>query len=250
MSEVKRKIMLKKIIDIVLSREQTSKTILKRRLIEETDVTESEIDRAIKYGVDNGVLYQEKGGYVYLSDPNSAPSFKVSEEDYYEVLHDLLCNEYKEFSGKNGQFLISKTARANTKIAGRWTRPDFTVVTNRKFPYIKENEFDIITFEAKSPDNCDTLAVFEALAHNSAATRSYVVVPMVQDDFNKKEQADRIKEECGRHGIGLKLVDSGYHLNKLITIIESQRRPLNPEKCSQFLKNVLDTSDLESLSTW
>ena len=174
----------------------------------------------------------------------------ILESDYYECIKLMLERHYESKLNDDGRFLVSKTARKDTKIAGRWTRPDFTVVANRKFPYIRESEFDIITFEVKRPSDSEALAVFEALAHNSAATRSYVFFPITAKTLDNSEQGERIREECVRHGIGLFLVEDEYSLDVARIEIESQRRPLNPEKCSQFLQNVLEQRELGKITTW
>jgi hypothetical protein len=162
----------------------------------------------------------------------------------------MLRNFYTQRAGQNGKQLTVRTARKDTKVAGRWTRPDFTVVTSRAFPYIRQTEFDIITFEAKRPKDAEALAVFEALAHNSAATRSYVFFPITEADLNASVQGERIREECVRHGIGLFLVQDSYALDKALLLIEAHPRPLNPEKCSHFLQQVLEKEELAVITTW
>lgn len=207
---------------------------------------EKDVEDAIQSGEKHGILKVLKHGYVQ----RSTGKVEIYEEDYYDSILEMLNSFYRDAIKKSGDYIISKTARKDTKIAGRWTRPDFTVVSSRKFPYIRENEFDIITFEVKRPVDCEAIAVFEALAHNSAATRSYVFFPITEGDLSSNPQGDRIREECVRHGIGLFLVKDRFKLNESHIFIESQRRPLNPEKCSQFLQNVLNKDELSTLTTW
>ncbi len=241
MSSIHEKLILVKIADMLAAGNKT-RTTLKRY----AGFPQDAVDKAIDFGVKSKALKALQQGYFQLIDK----SLTIYEADYYDSIGNMLERYYQERLTDDGRFLVSKTARKDTKVAGRWTRPDFTVVANRKFPYIREPEFDIITFEVKRPADCEALAVFEALAHNSAATRSYVFFPITQDQLDNNLQGERIREECVRHGIGLFLARDSYCLDEACLVIESQRRPLNPERCSQFLQNVLEPSELSKLTTW
>ncbi len=62
-----------------------------------------------------------------------------------------------------------------------------------------------MTFEVKDWWGLDVTAVYEALAHHRASTRSYVLAPIPnasQDDDYTKQYVTRIEEEAERHGIG------------------------------------------------
>lgn len=243
MLDIQKKIILASVVEM-LTKEKASctRTSLKRYVeFDDNDVLES-----IEYGIQTGVLRPEPSGYIKLLKQE----YRIQEEDYYDQIKSMLGKYYNSRVSRSGDCLVAKTARKDTKIAGRWTRPDFTVVASRTFPYIRQVEFDIITFEVKRPEDCDTLAVFEALAHNSAATRSYVFFPMTEEEFEENAQSERIREECIHHGIGLVLTNDGFTLDEIVVLIESRRRALNPEKCSQFLRNVLESRELSVLTTW
>lgn len=242
MITIQDKLLLTKIVG-TLSKGKKTKTILRRSI----GPTPADVDRAIEAGIKLRILKSLAQGYVQSA---ATAELTIMEADYYDCVGAMLERYYQERLTDDGRFLVAKTARKDTKVAGRWTRPDFTVVANRKFPYIREPEFDIITFEVKRPADCEALAVFEALAHNSAATRSYVFFPITQEDLDVNLQGERIREECVRHGIGLFLARDQFRLDEACLVIESQRRPLNPEKCSQFLQNVLEPGELSKLTTW
>ena len=240
---IQKKMILARVVE-TLGNQELTRTWLKRNI---NNNREEDVLKAIDYGGDQGILkLGSAGGYVGVAKLGYA----VQEADYYGCIETMLKGYYTSRIAATGRFLVAKTAKKDTKVAGRWTRPDFTVVSNRTFPYIRQTEFDIITFEVKRPADCEALAVFEALAHNSAATRSYVFFPITETDLASSAQGDRIREECVRHGIGLFLVRDAFQLNEACLLIEAQRRPLNPEKCSQFLVNVLEPKDLGELTTW
>lgn len=240
---IQQKILLKAIVELLGSSELT-KTFLKRNIM---DRSEDQVLDAIERGIHDGILTNaSRGGYVKIVEK----MLDIQEYDFYLCTEQMLKKYYKTHVNDLGRFMVAKTARKDTKIAGRWTRPDFTVVANRTFPYIRQTEFDIITFEVKRPADCEALAVFEALAHNTAATRSYVFFPMTEKELDGTPQGERIREECVRHGIGLFLVRDSFSLEDAYIVIESQRRPLNPEKCSPFLENVLTSKEKSDLTTW
>lgn len=243
MLTVQKKIVLAAVVKKIVQEGECTRTWLKRYV----DFPQSHVLSAIDYGMKHEVLeVGSPGGYVQVTKP----SYSVQEVDYYNCIETMLTKHYETRMGQSGKFMVAKTARKDTKTAGRWTRPDFTVVANRTFPYIRQTEFDIITFEVKRPADCEALAVFEALAHNSAATRSYVFFPITEVELNDNAQGERIREECVRHGIGLFLVKDNFALDEACLHIESQRRALNPEKCSHFLQQVLEADDLSTLTTW
>lgn len=240
---IQKKLVLASVVKLLEREGECTRTWLKRNV----SASEAHALAAISYGIERGALkLGSPGGYVKSTNSGYA----VQEEDYYSCIETMLNSHYQERLSASGRFLVAKTARKNTKIAGRWTRPDFTVVASRSFPYIKQTEFDIITFEVKRPADAEALAVFEALAHNSAATRSYVFFPVTEAELEANPQGERIREECIRHGVGMFLVKDSYALTDACLALESQRRPLNPEKCSHFLQQVLKPEELSTLTTW
>jgi hypothetical protein len=242
--EVHKRIIVERVLTLLAEKGELTRTWLKRYA---GKFPEDDVLQAIDYGCQMRTLKpgRSKGGIVAGSG-----TVTLVEADFYDCIEAMLKAFYEGKVGKNGKQLTVRTARKDTKVAGRWTRPDFTVVANRTFPYIRQTEFDILTFEAKRPRDAEALAVFEALAHNSAATRSYVFFPITEKELNASVQGERIREECARHGIGMFLVRDGYALNEACLVIEAQPRALNPEKSSLFLQNVLEKDDLAVLTTW
>jgi hypothetical protein len=241
MPTIQKKIILKDVLSYIEDK-QITRTTLKTRLPHDKE----EVLSAIDYGIDGGFLKPLAGGYVKAT----TKVFSISEVDYYACIIKLIADYYRAMINGNGSFIVSDTSRKDPKILGRWTRPDITVVSNRTFPYIKQSEFDVITFEVKRPEDCGVLAVFEALAHNSAATKSYTFFPMTPDEFDRHPQGERIREECSHHGVGLFLVEDSIKMDKAVLVIDCRRRPLNPEKCSNFITSVLEKSDLAVVSAW
>lgn len=209
-------------------------------------LSEADLTEALSFGCSEGFL--EKFEYNFYG---SIGKFKISENLYYPSVRDALVNLWME-KFNEGEFYIEETARKDSKIVGRWTRPDFTIVSHKKFAWTIGYEFDVVTFEVKRPENCDVLAVFEALSHATAATRAYVVFPINAAQWAESDPAQeaRVKDECSRHGVGLILVEDIYSKPNPIQIIAAQKREIDHDKCSNFLGNVLSDEGLRKISIW
>ena len=143
MIPIQDRLLLTEIVGI-LSKGKKTKTILRRKI----GPTPADVDRAIEAGIKLRILKSLAQGYVQSA---AGAELTIMEADFYDCVGSMLERYYQERLTDDGRFLVARTARKDTKVAGRWTRPDFTVVANRKFPYIREPEFDIITFEVKRP---------------------------------------------------------------------------------------------------
>ena len=220
-----------------------TKTVIRNRL----DLSDTDVWPAINYGEEVGCLKAEGQGYYKLKK-----GFTIAEENFYPAVNDALKNLWANEKWKKDQYYIEETARKDSKIAGRWTRPDLTMISHRKYPWTIGQEFDVVTFEVKRPDTCNVLAVFEALSHRSAATRAYVVFPVNAKEWSKNEpeQEVRVMEECTRHGVGLIFVENIYEDPKPVHVIKAQKHEIDHERCSAFLDAVISKEGLQKISMW
>ncbi|MGL5361443.1 MAG: hypothetical protein ACRDBH_01090 [Bosea sp. (in: a-proteobacteria)] len=204
-------------------------------------------DEAIKFGIENGFIERSKSNWITL-----LKDFKINEEQYYPQIQNSVSDVWKSEKYDQNEFHIEITARRESKISGKWTRPDLTLVSYKKFHYTIGFNFDVVTFEVKRPDSCNVLAVFEALSHSSVATRAYVVFPMSEAEWLNQdiEQAKRVKEECSRHGVGLILIENIFEKPKAIHLIPAVKREIDHERCSSFLNAVLLTEGKETIAKW
>ncbi len=178
--------------------------------------------------------------------------YVIPEEAYYVGIQRAVSQLWLSEGFDPSEYHVEDTSRRDAKIVGRWTRPDLTLVSYKKFPWTVGFEFDVVTFEVKRPDAADVLAVFEALSHSSVATRAYVVFPMDEDSWEaiNPAQARRVKDECARHGVGLILVDVRSRELKPHHVIRAFRREIDHEKCSDFLDAVLRDEGKRRISKW
>lgn len=243
MPELKTAKSLESIIGVIVAnKEPMSRTKIRNTL----NLSEGDLTEALSLGCSEGVL--EKFEYNFYGNVGK---FKIPESYYYpavrSALVELWLNKFND-----GEFYIEETARKDSKIVGRWTRPDFTIVSHKKFAWTIGYEFDVVTFEVKRPDSCDVLAVFEALSHATAATRAYVVFPVNATQWAEShpEQEARVKDECSRHGVGLILIEDIYSKPRPVQVIAAQKREIDHDKCSNFLGNVLSDEGLRKISIW
>lgn len=85
---------------------------------------------------------------------------------------------------------------------GRWARPDFILVSAMRFKLMPGTQVDLHSFELKTEDGANDLAVYEALAQTRFTHFGHLVWHLP-----KKSKAERhltrIEAQCNQHGIGL-----------------------------------------------
>jgi hypothetical protein len=226
---------------------ENGNSLSRTKMINHFGIKENTINDALEFGILHGCL--EKGQYNIYS---VLKDFSISENVFYPTIRSSVDELWRSEHFSSGEFFIEETARRESRIAGRWTRPDLTLISHKKFSWTIGYEFDVVTFEVKRPDSCNVLAVFEALSHASAATRAYVVFPIDAAAWRESdpEQESRVKDECSKHGVGLILVEDIFGNPKPNHIIKARRREIDHEKCSSFLGAVLSDAGRSRISQW
>lgn len=234
---------LETIIKALENEKRLSATKLKRMFGFEEKI----FNEAVQYGYDKKLVkWGDRNLFSYIGP------YIIPEEAYYPAIKEALGELWVSDKYDKSQFYVENTSRKNSKIAGPWTRPDFAIVSHKKFPWTIGYEFDVVTFEVKRADSCNVLAVFEALSHMSAATRSYVVFPMDEVAWTERDhdQAQRVKDECVRHGVGLILIGDVGGNSSPIHAIRARRREIDHRKCSDFLSAVLSEEGKDRIAEW
>ncbi|MDQ0996084.1 hypothetical protein QFZ34_001261 [Phyllobacterium ifriqiyense] len=234
---------------LVAEKADLTRTWLKRYVCSNDDGI---ADATLKLGIAKKLLVTKRQGYIGLARGVSAADAVIGEESYYPEVEKQIKAIWLGNNYSNSEFLVENTARRNAKIVGPWTRPDFTLVSHKKFPFTIGHEFDVVTFEVKRPDSSNVLAVFEALSHTSAATKAYVVFPLNPKDWTlaSPEQEIRVRDECAKHGVGLILVQDISGDPKPHHIIKARRREIDHERSSAFLSAVLTSTGKEQIAKW
>ena len=241
-------------LQIAYNLDQIVRTILnngdamsRTKLRNQLQLSEEELNEALDHGCHEKVL--NRGDYnVYTVKK----AFNINEERFYPAVAIGLKRLWASENFHENEFYLEETAQKDSKIAGRWTRPDFTMISHKKFAWTIGHEFDVVTFEVKRPDSCNVLAVFEALSHATAATRAYVVFPIDASEWAKSDPAQeaRVKDECSRHGVGLILIENVYIDPQPVHVIKAVKREIDHEGCSNFLEAVVSPEGKQRISVW
>ncbi|MDU0343025.1 hypothetical protein [Bosea rubneri] len=211
------------------------------------DKDHKELHGALEYGCEKKILEWQEGNWYVLKK-----NFVIAEDAFYGAAESGLKKLWQGEYFHENEFYIENTSRKDSKIVGRWTRPDLTLISHKKFPWTIGREFDVVTFEVKRPDSCNVLAVFEALSHASAATKAYAVFPVDHASWRKENPAQeaRVLDECSRHGIGLILIEDVYVAPRAVHLIKAQKREIDHERCSEFIGAVMSDAGKSRLSEW
>lgn len=202
---------------------------------------------ALDYGEEQGVLKRLPQNYYRL-----LREFNLQERYFYPAAMQAIDGYWQGNTTPEDRYFLEKTANLNSRVSGRWTLPDFVLVSRKTFPWTVGVEFDIVTFEVKAPEECNVIAVFEALAHSRSATRSYVVFPVDPLSWEKADaaQAQRIKDECSRHGIGLLFIENAAKKPRAVPLIKAQKKNIDHMSADQFLEAILPASRKSTISGW
>jgi hypothetical protein len=162
------------------------------------------------------------------------------EEQLYEPLLRSLEREWA-LDKRYDSIIVEQTAKQGKReTGGKWTRPDIAVASMRVLPYYPGKIFDVTTFEVKPENAVDVTAVYEALAHRRAATRSYVWFHLPSAtgetlDAQTQERLDPILAEAKRHGIGVWYgVDPG-DFQSWEELVEATRNEPDPQRLNDFI---------------
>jgi hypothetical protein len=100
----------------------------------------------------------------------------------------------------DGTFVLQNTTMSGAAGSGRWSRPDFTLATVRRFRYDPRRYLDVFSFELKNRNGATLVAVHEALAHSRLSHYSYLVCPR---STLRPADTNVIRQACADHAIGL-----------------------------------------------
>ena len=207
-----------------------------------------------------------RGGSITLVEPTPAspPATTVAtppivEQKYQteESLYDPIAKVLREKWTSDYRYresIVEITARQGRRdTGGAWSRPDITIVGMTTFLYLPGRHFDVTTFEVKKQDALDVTAVFEALAHRRASTRSYAAfhTPDYKDDGDPREkQIGIICAEAKKHGIGVILIDNPDDYATWDERVEASRIVPNPEDLNDFIAVQLTEGTKSEVVEW
>jgi ribosomal protein L36 len=191
------------------------------------------------------------------SSPPTEPSPQtVSRYQTEDALYDPIAKELRENWTSENRYresIVEITARQGRRdTGGAWSRLDITVVGMTTYLYLPGKHFDVTTFEIKKFDGLVVTAVYEALAHRRAATRSYAIfhVPELKESDPREGQIEVICEEAKKHGIGVIIVDNPEDYDTWEERVEPTRIAPNPEDLNDFIAVQLTEGTKSEVVEW
>lgn len=187
---------------------------------------------------------------VAIADqPNGQPF--PDEDSLYDPMLEVIRNRWT-LDQPFDQVLVERTDRGGRRSDGIWTRPDITVAAITSYAYVPGRHFDIVTFEIKHYSGLNVTAVYEALAHRRAATRSYLLVYVPEDQIDTFEVPTlaEIAEEANRHGIGLIVASSPSDFDTWDMKEDADRVIPDPSRLNTFIRNQLSEGTKDQIVRW
>ncbi len=179
---------------------------------------------------------------------------KAKEKDLYEPCAKTIKENFapSELPVEPSKFVVGITAlQGKRDTGGKWTRPDITVVSVRRFKFTGPYT-EVFTFEVKKAGDVDIDGVHEALAHSAQATKVFYLgqVPDAElNEFLSSPLFARIQEECIRFGVGFVTFSDPSNYESWSVQVPAMKHAPHPERMEKFLHGTpgLDGDELQAL---
>jgi hypothetical protein len=142
--------------------------------------------------------------------------------------------------------IVNDTSRIGAP-KGRWTRPDFILVSAMRFKLVPGVQVDVHSFELKTETGVDNLAVYEALAQAHSTNFGHLVWHLPKGS-DRETALPEIKQRCDAHGIGLIRMLDPTKPETTEIVVDPVRKASAPALVNSFLELRLNDSEQESLS--
>ena len=129
-------------------------------------------------------------------------------------------------------------------------------MTVKAYKYPPEQVFEIVTFEIKPRDQISVVGVFEALAHQQFANRSYVLYhtpPQNEDDgfvLEDLPEGDRIFDTARKYGVGIILAGDMSDFDTWTTILAPEYKSPDPENSNFFVSACFSETNQQIVTEW
>lgn len=168
---------------------------------------------------------------------------RVLYEPAMEIISRVWTNEY-------GYDLVAakQTADQGARPTGKWSRPDLVIAVKKSFPYLPRTYVDLITFEVKQ-QQWDITSVYETRAHRRFANRSYLILPVQEEE--ESDELRRLLDEAAKLEVGVILVNAVDNQGNLLLErfrdynswderLKAPRNEPDPELMNAFLSKQVD----------
>ncbi len=166
----------------------------------------------------------------------------------YEPMRSVIAGDWAR-ERRLEPLAVEVTAQQGRRATGgTWSRPDIVSVDVRTFAFVPGKHLEITTFEIKPASAITVQAVYEALAHRRAATRSYVLLHVPIDDAELDEQVRDVCSVARSHGIGVVTAGEPHNYQTWEEREEAQRIEPDPERLDQFITTQLSDKAKTAIS--
>jgi hypothetical protein len=171
------------------------------------------------------------------------------------ILYAPVAKELSEKWTKDNRledFVLDITAvQGGRDTGGTWSRPDIVVVSVVNLPFVPGKHLDVTSFEIKPWNQLDVTAVYEALAHLRAVTRSFVFLHVpIESENDVKVSVETIFDECNRQGIGLIVAEDPGDYGTWDIRAQALRRETDPVRLNDFVAQQLSPESKQKIQKW
>ena len=199
-----------------------------------------------------------QGGQIFLDKPplapavpkpQTAPSITWTEAQLMAPLHRYLEGPFRNALDlpPDGVCIVQDTSVMGG--LGRWTRPDFILVSAMRFKLLPGAQVDLHSFELKTETGGGVLAVHEALAQTRFTHFGHFVWHLPEGS-KAEPMLDDIVTHCEEHGIGLirmKAPERSAELDGCEVLVDPRRKPTLGSVVDGFLESRLSSEQKANL---
>lgn len=192
--------------------------------------------------LDEGLVEKVKGqgggvqltrqGYKQVALPEASSSVP-NEKALYAPYVDVIKAESEE--NEEPALVIDTSA---LRKSGKWSNPDITKISIRKFPILRTHKILVTTYELKQWGRWNIDSVFEAASQRRFAHEAYVVL-----EWAKGEDVlglDEMVAVCSRFGVGLLTLHPYYKGYRYDIQLEAEKNNASEDYLEEYLGYVFD----------
>jgi hypothetical protein len=179
-----------------------------------------------------GGIQLTRKGLKEVSLPE-AKSSVANEKALYGPFVDVLVAEAEE--NEEPAIVIDTSA---LRKSGKWSNPDVTKISVRKFPILRTHKVIVTTYELKQWGRWNIESVFEAASQRRFAHESYVVL-----EWAKGEEViglDELLAVCSRFGVGLLTLHPYYSGYRYDIQLEAEKHTASEDYLEEYLDYVFE----------
>lgn len=166
-------------------------------------------------------------------EPDPAPA---TEADLYPAIERVLRESWAKDLGFAWSHVAVTARQGRRATGGRWTRPDLTVLSLKRYRYLPGLHMEVWSFEVKLLQFLDVSAVYEAVAHTRFSTRAYLIFPLPErPDESQTSLLEEVEAEAARHGVGIITVIDAGDYSTWEERVKPIRTNAEPERINEFI---------------